>query len=113
LILSGRAINVGVNEWSARFVPALFGVIIIPAIYFPTKRLFGSGVGLIAALLMAISPWHIFWSQNARYFTPLMFFYTMALFAIYFGLEQDRPILILVSAFLFYLALSERLSAFS
>jgi 4-amino-4-deoxy-L-arabinose transferase-like glycosyltransferase len=112
LILIGGALNaLGTSEWSARLVPAIIGIISIPVLYFPIKRLFSPGVGLIAALLLAMSPWHLYWSQNARFYTSLMLLYSLALFAFFFGLERDRPRYVLLFVVLFYLAASERLFA--
>jgi hypothetical protein len=68
-------------------------------------------VALIAAFFLAISPWHIYWSQNARFYTSLMLLYSLALFAFYFGIEEDRPGYLLLFLVLVYLAASERLVA--
>jgi 4-amino-4-deoxy-L-arabinose transferase-like glycosyltransferase len=109
-ILTASAINfLGLSEWSARFIPALIGIISVPVLFFPIKRLLGPMTALITALLLAVSPWHIEWSQNARYLTSLLLFYTLALFAIYFGLERDRFWYFLLFIVLLYLATSERL----
>jgi 4-amino-4-deoxy-L-arabinose transferase-like glycosyltransferase len=101
----------GVSEWSARLVPAIIGILTVPVLYFPTRKLFGAGIALIAALLLAFSPWHIYWSQNARFYTSLLLFSALALFAFYSGLCQRRPLYLLLSLLLFYIAASERLTA--
>ena len=109
VILTAQVLNLlGVSEWSARLVSAVIGILTIPILYFPLKKIFGNRVVLIALLLLAVSPWHIFWSQNARFYTLLMLFYTLALLAVYFGLEQDKPVYFGVFYVLFYLAFSER-----
>jgi len=112
LILTGGVLHVlGVSEWSARLVSAVIGIISIPVLYFPIKRLFGPGVGLVAAVLLAVSPWHLYWSQNARFCTSLMLLYSLAFFAFFFGIERDRPRYILVFLLLLFLAQGERLIA--
>ena len=61
VISTAGALNIlGVGEWSARFVSAVIGVISVPVLYFPIRRLFSSGVALTAALLLAVSPWHLY-----------------------------------------------------
>jgi mannosyltransferase len=111
-ILTAQALNLfGVSEWSARLVSTMIGIATIPILYFPLKKIFGNQVTLIALLLLAVSPWHIFWSQNARFYTLLMLFYTLALITVYFGLERDRPIYFGIFYILFYLAFSERVIA--
>jgi len=112
VILTAQALNLfAVSEWSARLASAVIGTLSIPVLYFPLKKIFGNQVTLIALLLLAVSPWHIEWSQTARFYTGLMLFYTLALIFYFYGLERDRPLYILIFMFLFYLATSERLFA--
>lgn len=111
LLTSGSLSLFGVSEWSARLVPALIGILSIPLIYIPVKRIFGPGIALISALLLAISPWHLYWSQNARFYTMLMLLFVLALLAFYFAFEQDKWWLIIVFWVFFYLSASERLLA--
>ena len=112
VMLTAQTLTIGgINEWSARLSSAMIGTITIPILYFPTQKIFGARVALIALLLLAVSPWHIFWSQNARFYTSLMLFSTLALFTFYFGIERNRPSYILFFHLLLYLACSERLFA--
>jgi hypothetical protein len=101
----------GVSEWTARLVPAIIGILSIPIFYFLCKRLFGSPVALFAGLLIALSPWHIYWSQNARFYSLLLLFYTIGLFLFMIGLEEDKPWVLLVALIFFGLAARERLLA--
>jgi mannosyltransferase len=66
----------GTNEWTARLVPALVGIASIPIFYLIARKMFSPAVGLSTALLLAVSPWHIEWSQNARYLTSLVLFFS-------------------------------------
>jgi len=112
VILTNIAVSLlGVTEWSARLVSALIGIVTIPVLYFVTRKIFGAVVALVLALLLAISPWHIFWSQNARFYTSLMLLYALAAFLFYLGLERNRPAYFIGFYILFYFALSERLLA--
>jgi hypothetical protein len=63
---------------------------------------------LITALLLAVSTWHIFWSQNARFYTALLLFYSLALIAFYLGLERNRPGYFILFYILIFAAFSER-----
>ena len=112
VILVAQALNLwGVSEWSARLASVMIGVLSIPILFFPTRRIFGKGVAFFAVLFLAVSPWHIFWSQNARFYTSLMLFYMLALFAFYFAMEEDKPIYLILFFVAVYFAASERLSA--
>jgi mannosyltransferase len=111
-ILTGQTLNIlGINEWSARLVSAFVGIITIPILYFPMRKLFNVPVALIALLLLAVSPWHIFWSQNARFYTSLMLLAALALFTFFWGIERNRPIYLILFYVLLYFSLSERLIA--
>lgn len=48
----------GLSVTTARAPAIFFGILNIALIYYVGKRLFNEKVGLIAALLMAINPWH-------------------------------------------------------
>lgn len=56
----------GHSEYSLRFLPALFGILAVPALYFLGRTLFSSAAGLVAALLLAVNPCAIYFSQDAR-----------------------------------------------
>jgi mannosyltransferase len=101
----------GVAEWSARLTSSVIGILSIPILFFTSRKFTGPGAALILALLLAISPWHLFWSQNARYYTSILLIYTLAAFAFFYAIERDRPLYILVFYVLFYFAISERLTA--
>ena len=101
----------GVTEWSARLASALIGVISIPILYLLIRRMLGAGAALFFAILLAVAPWHIFWSQNARFYTSLMLLYALAAFLFFMAVEHDRPIYFIPFYILFYFALSERLVA--
>ena len=112
VISTAQVLNVlGINEWSARLTSALIGILSIPILYFPTRRIFGDRVALIASLIMAVSPWHIFWSQNARFYTSLLLFYSLAMLAFHFGMERNKLGYFIAFCILVYLAASERLTA--
>jgi 4-amino-4-deoxy-L-arabinose transferase-like glycosyltransferase len=101
----------GTSEWSARLVPALVGVMSVPVLYFGLRRMIGRGATWIALLLLAVAPWHLYWSQNARFYTLLLLFYTLALSTAFIGFEEDRPWHLLLSLLLLGLAARERLLA--
>src|SRR4028119_1691722 len=56
--------------WIGRSLPALLGVMSVPAIYFLGKFAFSSRlVGQCAAAMMAVSPYGIYLAQEARHYT--------------------------------------------
>ena len=94
----------GVNEWTTRLLPTIIGIITIPILYWLTKKLFGVSVAVIAAILLSLAPWHIYWSQNARFYTLLLLLTFLSSYAFYLAIEQDNITYIYGSIGLFLLA---------
>jgi 4-amino-4-deoxy-L-arabinose transferase-like glycosyltransferase len=53
----------GLNDFSTRLPSTIWGIIGIYAIYFLAATLFDKKIGLLSALFLAISPWHIHLSR--------------------------------------------------
>jgi mannosyltransferase len=111
ILTSGLLQWFGFHDWTARVVPALIGVVTIPVLFVLANRLFGPLVGLVSAAILALAPWHLFWSQNARFYTALMLFYAIGTLCFYFWLENQKHIYLLASAAFLFLAVQERLTA--
>ncbi|MDZ8051615.1 MAG: hypothetical protein RMX68_006205 [Aulosira sp. ZfuVER01] len=62
-----------------RLLPALFGVGAIAAIYAVNNIAFSPAAGIVGALLIAVSPFAVYLSQEARHYTIPMFLITLAL----------------------------------
>ena len=63
----------GDSDFSLRFPSVLFGVLIVPLVYFMGKRLYDTQTGLVAAFLAVLSPFYLWYSQEARMYTLLTF----------------------------------------
>jgi uncharacterized membrane protein len=74
--------------WALRLLPALFGVAAIAAIYWLNRVAFSAKAGLLAAALMAVSPFAVYLSQEARHYTLPMLLITLALAALV-QMQQD------------------------
>jgi len=57
---------VGETELAARFLSLIYGVITVAGLYLLGKTLLGKRVALLAAALMAVSRFHVWWSQELR-----------------------------------------------
>ncbi|HEY5940893.1 MAG TPA: glycosyltransferase family 39 protein [Gemmatimonadales bacterium] len=79
------------DELGVRLLPALFGVLAVPALYLVARRLIGTRAALFAALLLALSPVHIYQSQYARYWSLVFLLSSVYPFAIYIGI-RDRNV---------------------
>ncbi|MGL5035471.1 MAG: glycosyltransferase family 39 protein, partial [Microcystaceae cyanobacterium] len=62
-----------INLWVSRALPAFFGILAIPIAYFISYHIFKSKLlAHLTALLMAVSPYGVFLSQEARHYTFAM-----------------------------------------
>lgn len=59
----------GFSEISVRFPSVIFGVITIVFTYLITKKLYNKKIGLIAAILLAVNPLAVYYSQEARMYS--------------------------------------------
>ena len=57
------------DEFELRLLSAVFGWLTIPLTYWAFAPFSGKRVAAAAALLMAASSWHVYWSQMARFYT--------------------------------------------
>ncbi|MGC9505700.1 glycosyltransferase family 39 protein [Baaleninema sp.] len=65
--------------WQLRSLPAAFGVLAIAAMFWLDRLAFSFRTGLVAAALMAVSPFAVYLSQEARHYTLPLFLVTVAL----------------------------------
>ncbi|MFA4877222.1 MAG: glycosyltransferase family 39 protein [Methanoregula sp.] len=79
----------GNNEFVLRFFPALLGVLTIPLVYFVGREFMDRNVGLIAAAAFAFSPFLIFYSQEARAYSMMLFFVAFAMIFYFRALKTN------------------------
>ena len=72
-----------------RSLPALWGVLSIPLIYILNRIAFSKKAGLMGALVIAISPFHLYLSQEARHYT--------------------LPILLIIISLIFFLKITQNI----
>jgi 4-amino-4-deoxy-L-arabinose transferase-like glycosyltransferase len=61
-----------------RFIPALLGVLTIPLFYLIGKEFLDRNAGIIAAAACTVSPFLIYYSQEARAYMMMLFFVALA-----------------------------------
>jgi mannosyltransferase len=83
------AVN-GDTPYYARLLSALFGAGTIPIIYLIGRRMSGVKMGLAAAVLLALSPFHIYFAQETRMYTCLTFNAAVAMYALVRLLTDSR-----------------------
>jgi hypothetical protein len=95
------------DEFGLRLLPAVFGVLTVPAFFLVSQRLTGTRAALLGTLLLTLSPLHVMYSQLARYWSLVFLLSVIYPYAIYLGIrERSRRAMVigLVSAVLAVLA---------
>ena len=83
-------LSLGIREEILRFPSFLFGCLAIPLIYLLGRELYGKSQGLIAAALLAFSPFHIFYSQEARMYPLFLFWVCLSSYLLLLALRRGE-----------------------
>ena len=84
------------GEALMRLPSAIFGWLVIPATYFMLRPILNARCAAGAALLIACSSWHLYWSQNARFYTLAQFLTLSGGGVFLYGLERGRSLFVAV-----------------
>ena len=87
LVLRGWVALFGDSEFAVRLLSVVFGCFAVFMIYKVGRLLFDKEVGILASLLLAISAFHIQYSQEARAYSLLVL---LTLFSFYFFLQLPQ-----------------------
>lgn len=68
-VLLHQWLKIGISEFILRFPSVAFGILNIAITYTLGKAVFGTKVGIMGAAIQALSPLHVYYSQEARMYT--------------------------------------------
>lgn len=101
------------SDTAVKLLSALFGILLIPAIYLLSQQLFNNQtISLTAAALTAVSPFHILYSHELRMYTLLMLLVVLATTTYLHAREEEKAGWWLLTGGLFLLAVYTHLFAF-
>ena len=101
------------SDTAVKLLSALFGILLIPAIYLLGQQLFHNHtISLTAAALTAVSPFHILYSHELRMYTLLMLLVVLATAVSLQARQKESRSWWLVAGGLFLLAVYTHLFAF-
>jgi len=80
----------GIHDWVAVLVSALFGALTVILAYLIGKELFDLKTGLVAALFLAISQIHIIYSRMALTDSAFTFFFVMSLLLFIYSIKRQK-----------------------
>ncbi|MBN1400129.1 MAG: glycosyltransferase family 39 protein [Anaerolineae bacterium] len=83
----------GRGEWAVRAFSALAGILTMVPMYYLGEAILGRGVGAMGALLLAVNPYHIWYSQEVRMYAWAMLLTLASLYAFWrLAMQQGRPL---------------------
>lgn len=80
----------GNSEFAIRILSAIFGIISIFLVYIFGNALFGRKAALCTALLLSISPIHIWYAQEARNYTLSTFLVILVAYLLYIAIKKNN-----------------------
>ena len=80
----------GDSEAALRGLSAVLGALTVPVLYALGRELFGRRVALLAAGLLALSPIHLYYSQEARQYVPVLWLGALAAWLFTRALRANR-----------------------
>lgn len=72
----------GPGLFSVRLLSVLIGTATVPLLYATGRRLLGERGGLLAAFLLAVSPFHVYYSQEVRMYAFVAFLGLLTLYSV-------------------------------
>jgi len=104
--LTGLAVKlVGADELGIRILPMLFGVAAVVVLFFTASEWFNRRVGRLASLTLALSMWHVSWSQAGRHFALQVLLILLGIHWFMRYWEEPRLTRLAASAMLLFTAL--------
>ena len=82
----------GESDFILRLPSALFGIASLPVFYLVSKKIVSKQAALFALLVFTFSPFHIWYSQEARPYAQLLFFGLLSTHLLFIAIERRRII---------------------
>jgi len=101
----------GVSVLAGRLLAASFGILSLALTYAIARRFAGERVALVALVLVALSPGHLFWSQSIRYYGLALCLQLASIWLLLEGARRLMPVLSIASAATLALAVATHISA--
>jgi 4-amino-4-deoxy-L-arabinose transferase-like glycosyltransferase len=80
----------GISEFSLRFPSLIFSFLSIVFVFLLGKKLFNKEIGLYASVIMGLCPFQLWYAQEARDYSMLLFFGTLSTYLLYCALSEGK-----------------------
>lgn len=78
----------GISRWSLRLPAAILGIISIPIFYSLCKSHFNRRTSFIGGIILIFNPWHLDYSQDARFYSGVFLFGLLSYFMYFKALKN-------------------------
>jgi uncharacterized membrane protein len=82
---------VGTSEYALRFLSVFFGTLTVPLLWITARRLLWKSAAWLAALILTLSPLHVYYAQEARMYTLLTFLGLLSSYLLLRWLKTGSP----------------------
>lgn len=89
-VLLRAVLKIGEGEGVQRSISVLAGIASVLILFYIGHALFDRRTGLVSAFLLAISPYHIYYSQESRPYSLFLFFSLLSILLLIKSLESNR-----------------------
>lgn len=86
----------GESEFGLRSLSAFYGIIAVAATYAMAARLYARSAGILAALMVAVNAFAVFYSQEARMYAQLAMLAVLSMWLLVLLTQSQRPLRILI-----------------
>lgn len=90
-LLGGVIALLGDAEWAVRMPSALISGLNVLLLYLLARRWFGPRVAIMAAFLLATSPWHVAWARQARFYELQVLCHLVFIYGAWEFLQSRSP----------------------
>lgn len=73
----------GISEFSLRFPSLIFSFLSVILVFNLGKEFFNKRVGIVASILIGLSPFHLWYAQEARDYSMVLFFATLSSYLLF------------------------------
>jgi len=89
-LLLRSVLKTGKGEGIQRSISVLSGIASVLVLFYIGQALFDRRTGLVSAFILAISPYHIYYSQESRPYSLFLFFSLLSILLLIKSLESNR-----------------------
>ena len=80
----------GISEFSMRFPSLIFSFLSIVLVFALGRKLFNQRVGIFASIIMGLSPFQLWYAQEARDYSMLLFFGILSSYLLYKAVNEKK-----------------------